>query len=843
MALFKGFAAGLLGLALASTAHAAVDQGQIDAFAAKLGYSFAVLDNHATTGGCLPAQACFTTEIRLTMPDTVPDGAWQLYVGLPAKVTAVANDDFDFVHVQGDMYRISPRPGRTLQAGATYRIGGLGLGHFDSPYFSLPNVYVSVDGFKPAIIAATKPVIDADTGQEDLPFVAPFTNEAKLAHTSARDQTAWLTPEKAYAVNAARSLETKAPEFGILPTPALIHHLPGPALDLARGIALSLQGLDRGAITGALGGFDVRAAGIPVQIVVNGQGVPESYHLSARDGRIGITAADGAGAFYALQSLSQEIDWDHGHLKPVEIGDAPRYGFRGVHLDLARNFLGKAYVLKVIGLMGEYKLNRLHLHLADDEGWRVQIPGLPELTDIGSRRCHDLTETHCLLPQLGAGPFPDTGVNGYLTREDYIEILKAATANHIEVIPSFDMPGHSRAAVRAMEARYYKLSAMDKPADAAEYRLADPQDTTVYASIQNYSDNTLNVCLPSTYHFVEKIVDTIAEYHREAGVPLKEYHIGGDETAGAWKNSPACAAFMASKNLTADRLAPYFLQQVIVMLRARGIEPAAWSDGLGHVDPAAITGPVQSNAWGLLLAGAVPDTHKQINAGWQVVLSSPEVLYFDMPYAADPRERGYDWASRGTDLFKVFAFLPDNLPANAVLMTDLDGRGVTIADTVPLTEGHRVAGMQGQLWTETVRSSQIADYMLFPRTLALAERAWHKAAWEPAYVPGKTYSYGDAAIDPAALAADWGDFQARLAPVLGRLDRQHIAYRLPVPGARIRNGTLEANLDMSGPVILYKANGETWKRYTAPVAVNGPVSVRSASADLGRLGRIVEVLP
>ncbi len=89
---------------------------------------------------------------------------------------------------------------------------------------------------------------------------------------------------------------------------------------------------------------------------------------------------------------------------------------------------------------------------------------------------------------------------------------------------------------------------------------------------------------------------------------------------------------MASKNLTADRLAPYFLQQIILMLRSKGIEPAAWGDGLGHVDPAAIAGPVQSNAWGLLLAGAVQDTHKQINAGWQVVLSSPEALYFDMPY-------------------------------------------------------------------------------------------------------------------------------------------------------------------------------------------------------------------
>lgn len=843
MTLSKLFAASVLGMALASAAHAA-DQTQVDAFAGKLGYTFSVLTNH-TTDNCTPPSNCFLTEITLTLPGTVPDG-WALYVGLPAKLTLVANDDFDFVHLNGDMYRLTPKPGRILRAGATYRIRAVGLGHLASPYFVLPNVYVSVAGLKPAIIAATRPVTDPETGQEQLPFVTPFTDEAQLAHAGAHDQTQWLTPQKAYAQNAARNAGAGRPEFGILPTPATIRHLPGQPLDLTRGIALKLTGLDTAAVAKALKDFKVSARGVPVEVTVNGKGAPESYHLTTTKGHIAITAADASGAFYALQSLAQESDWEHGHLKPLSIDDAPRYGFRGLHLDLARNFLGKAYILKTIAVMGEYKLNRLHLHLADDEGWRVQIEGLPELTDIGSRRCADPTETQCLLPQLGAGPFPDVPVNGYLTRADYIEILKAAAANHIEVIPSFDMPGHSRAAVRSMEARYRTLSAAGQTEAASEYRLVDPQDASVYASIQNYNDNTLNVCLPSTYHFVEKIIATIAEYHREAGVPLHKYHIGGDETAGAWKASPACDAMKTAQHLTTEQLAPYFLQHVIADLKAKGIEPAAWSDGLAHFDPAAITGSVQSNAWGLLLAGAVPDTHKQINAGWQVVLSSPETLYFDMPQATDPNERGYDWASRGTDLFKVFAFLPDNLPANAVLMTDLDGLGVTINDTLPLTAGHHVEGMQGQLWSETVRSSQVADYMLFPRTLALAERAWHTATWEPAYMPGKSYSYGDGSIDKTALNSDWTNFEARLAPALTRLTHDGVAWRMPVPGAQIENGKLEANLSMEGPVILYKTGlyktGDAgWKPYTGPVAVSGPVSVRAASADGQRLGRVVEV--
>jgi len=844
MRVSKPLIAGLLGVALSSAAFAskapAADQAQVDRFAARLGYRFTVLTNH-TTQGCTPPANCFMTEIALTLPDGIPDGAWALYVGLPARLNALPDDDFDFTHLQGDIYRLRPKPGRTLQAGGTYRIREVGAGHFESPYFVLPNVYVGVDGLKPAIIAATRPVTDPETGQERLPFVTPFTDEAQLAHASARDQTQWLTPQKAYALNASRNADMARPEFGILPTPANIRHLAGKPLDLTRGIAVKLTGVDRAAVAIALKGFSVKAKGVPVSITVDGKGVADSYRLTAGKGRIVITAADGAGAFYALQSLLQESEWEHGHLKPLAIDDAPRYGFRGVHLDLARNFLGKAYVLKTIAVMGQYKLNRLHLHLADDEGWRVQIEGLPELTDIGSRRCFDLAEDRCLLPQLGAGPFADAPVNGYLTRADYIEILKAAAAAHVEVIPSFDMPGHSRAAVRSMEARYRKLTAAGDIEAASEYRLVDPQDASVYASIQNYSDNTLNVCMPSTYHFVEKIIDTIAEYHRAAGVPLHRYHIGGDETAGAWTASPACDAMKAAQHLTAEQLAPSFLQHVIADLKTRGIEPAAWGDGLAHVDPAAIAGSVQSNAWGLLLAGAVADTHRQIDAGWQVVLSSPETLYFDMPYAPDPGERGYDWASRGTDLFKVFAFLPDNLPANAVLMTDLDGRGVTLTDTVPLAAGHRVTGMQGQLWSETVRSSQIADYMLFPRALALAERAWHAAAWEPPYVPGKSYSYGDPSIDRTALFNDWSDFQARLAPALDRLTRDGVAWRMPVPGARILDGKLEANLPMQGPVMLYKAGNDAWKPYTGPVAVDGTVLVRAAAGQ--RLGRTVQVSP
>ena len=346
---------------------------------------------------------------------------------------------------------------------------------------------------------------------------------------------------------------------------------------------------------------------------------------------------------YALESLAQQATSDRGIIKPMVIEDAPRLPFRGLHLDLARNFHSKAQVLKVIAQMGRYKLNKLHLHLGDDEGWRLQIATLPELTEVGAYRCYDPSETHCLLPQLGAGPDRDTPVNGYLSRADYIEILKAAKARGIEVIPSFDMPGHSRAAMRSMEARYRRLMAAGQAAKAQEFRLVEPADTTQYRSVQNYNDNTLNVCLPSTYRFIDAVVDDIATLHAAAGVPLKAYHIGADETAGAWSGSPACKALMAKTGRSVEKLGPMFIERVSGSLGRRGITAAGWSDGLDHVDPAKMPRAVQSDIWGDLFTAATAEAHRAANLGWKTVVAVPNVLYFDIPYAPDPLERGYDW--------------------------------------------------------------------------------------------------------------------------------------------------------------------------------------------------------
>src|SRR5690606_37429638 len=146
--------------------------------------------------------------------------------------------------------------------------------------------------------------------------------------------------------------------------------------------------------------------------------------------------------------------------------------------------------------------------------------------------------------------------------EDYIELVRYADARHIQVLPSFDMPGHSRAAVQSMEARYRRLMAEGKADEANLYRLVEPEDTTQYKSIQTYTDNTLNVCIPATYRFLDKVLDEVIAMHETAGQPLTRYHIGADETAGAWVESPACKALMAETGLEPKQLGGLFIEKV-----------------------------------------------------------------------------------------------------------------------------------------------------------------------------------------------------------------------------------------------------------------------------------------
>ena len=825
-------------------------QGELDRLAADLGYRFTIVDNNpaACPGG---AGGCFISEIAITTPARLPVGLTgrdlEIRFGYVSRIIASESDTFAHRLINGDLHTLTLKPGRTLRPGATHRIRLIGAGNFFSRAYPMPNAHLAAPGLEARTIAATRPTIDRDTGLEYLPFVAPMTDEANLATASAEDRTRWLTPARAFARYAERG-GGAAPDIAILPKPLKASRPGGAAIDLTRGVRPSFTGITREQVAPALAALANAGVGdgsVPLTIsVARSSGLaPEAYRLSATGGAIRVDAADAAGASHALRSLAQQAAYENRRLRPLVVADAPRLRFRGVHVDVARNFHSKAELLKLVEQMAAFKLNKLHLHLGDDEGWRLEIKALPELTEVGAFRCYDLAETRCIQPQLGADPDRRAPVNGYFSQADYLDILRAARARQIEVIPSFDMPGHSRAAIRAMEVRYARLSAAGRGREAALYRLVDPADTTEYRSIQNYNDNTLNVCLDSTYRFLGTVLDEVAGLHRAAATPLTTYHIGADETAGAWSGSPACKAMMARLKLTAPQLGAHFIERVSGDLAKRGIAVAGWSDGMGHTAAARMPARVQSNAWGGLFTGGIAEAHDQANRGWDVVVSLNDVTYLDMPHVPHPEEGGYDWGTREVDMYKVFSLMPENLPANASVMTNRQSRPARIADATPLATGRKIMGLQAQLWSETTRTDAQVDYQLFPRLLALAERAWHRPAWEPAYAPGAAYAHGDGKVDVSAIAADWRDFAGRAAAQLPALDRAGVTYRLAPPGARIVGGRLEANSELPGTAIEYRVGAGAWRRYAGPIAAAAPVTLRARTPDGRRASRSVVVGP
>ena len=189
-------------------------------------------------------------------------------------------------------------------------------------------------------------------------------------------------------------------------------------------------------------------------------------------------------------------------------GDPPRMDTRGMMLDISRNYYGVESVLKMLDVMAELSLNQLHLRLTDDEGWRIAIDGLEELTKVGGARCFDPTETECIMPQHGSGPEKTDGAgSGHLTKKDYESILDKGKKLGIRIVPEIVAPSHSAAAITAM-----KNAVKD---NGEPWRLLDEDQVDESQSVQGFYDNTLNPCLDDTYEFLEKVVNSIADMHKD----------------------------------------------------------------------------------------------------------------------------------------------------------------------------------------------------------------------------------------------------------------------------------------------------------------------------------------
>lgn len=404
-------------------------------------------------------------------------------------------------------------------------------------------------------------------------------------------------------------------------------------------------------------------------------GLPdEAFRLSFED-EIKLTYGNHAGRQYGLTALAQLL---HGaRVKPQSfrfpasgtIQDAPRYGWRGCHLDVSRQFYPVADVLRLIDIMAWMRLNIFHWHLSDDEAWRLEIKAYPQLTTRGVLRGPD----EPMLPQLGNGAEP---VGGFYSQEDVRLIVGHAANLNVEVVPEIDIPGHSTATLVALP------------------ELVDGQEAPdSYRSVQGYPNNALNPAIDLTYEFLGKVFDEMVELF-----PSKLIHIGGDEVAAnTWMASPLARNLMEREGIEGTfGLQSYFMKRVQVMLNERGKRLAGW-DEVSH------GGGVHPEGT-LLMAWQKPEVGVELaKQGYDVVMTPGQAYYLDMVQDEAFQEPGGSWAGtvppKHTYTYEAVGEFPDELK-------------------------ERMRGVQACIWSEHFLNRDYFNHLVFPRLGAVAEAAW-----------------------------------------------------------------------------------------------------------------------
>ncbi len=401
----------------------------------------------------------------------------------------------------------------------------------------------------------------------------------------------------------------------------------------------------------------------------------EAYRLDFTSGSVTLSYSAAAGRQYGLTSLAQllngaRVTKDKFRF-PISgtISDKPRYGWRGCHLDVSRQFYPVADVKRLIDILAWFKLNIFHWHLTDDEAWRLEIKAYPQLTAAGVLRGPD----EPLLPQLGNGAEP-TG--GFYSQDDIREIVAHAGSLSVEVIPEIDIPGHNAATLVALP------------------ELTDGQEAPdSYHSVQGYPNNALNPAIPMTYEFLEKVFDEMVELF-----PSSYIHIGGDEVAnGSWLASPLAKTLMEKEGISGTfGLQSYFLKQVKAMLDKRGRKLAGWNE-VAHGGGVAAKDS-------LLMAWENPQVGIELaREGYDVVMTPGQAYYLDMVQATAFQEPGASWA--GT--------VP---PAHTY--------AYEAAGEFPEELKDRLKGVQACIWSEHFLSRGYFNRLVFPRLPAIAEAAW-----------------------------------------------------------------------------------------------------------------------
>ncbi|SEL93075.1 beta-N-acetylhexosaminidase [Streptacidiphilus jiangxiensis] len=472
----------------------------------------------------------------------------------------------------------------------------------------------------------------------------------------------------------------------IIPRPSDLTELPGrfvigPALHLEAGpgtrpaadLLADYLGADRPRTTT---GPVVRLHLAPELMLSLG---PEGYRLEIRPRRVELTAPAPQGLLNGVQTLRQLLP--PAALDPatapadawwwpcVSIRDRPRLAWRGLLLDVARHFMPLDYLYRTVDRLALHKLNVLHLHLTDDQGWRVEIDGWPRLTEVGAWRTG---------PTADGGPGGPYG--GYYTARELRDLVDHAAARGVTVVPEIEMPGHVRAALAA----YPQLGNRPRQQLPVWDRWGISED------ILAVDDHVLDFC--------RQVLDATAEIF-----PSRHLHIGGDECpTTAWETNPGARRRAAALGLGGVRgLHAWFLTQMHDHLAARGRRAMSW-DETGH-SPGRLPAGVALTAWRDPAHGAAA-----VARGHQVVMAPHTATYLDYPQSGDPDE-------------------PAGQPGGTVTLETVhafDALAGGLTATEPGSRSPGVLGVQAQLWTEYAATPAHADYLAYPRLCALAENAW-----------------------------------------------------------------------------------------------------------------------
>jgi len=413
----------------------------------------------------------------------------------------------------------------------------------------------------------------------------------------------------------------------------------------------------------------------------------EGYQLDVTPSSVVLRGRDAAGVFYGVQTLLQlfpkeieasvagNVKWQ---LPVVKISDYPRFGWRGLMLDVSRHFFPKEDVKTFIDNMSRYKFNVLHWHLTDDQGWRIEIKSLPKLTTVGAWRVNKTGRFGSFAP-----PAPDEprDYGGFYTQDDIREIVQYAKERHVNILPEVDVPGHSMAAI----ASYPELTCTpgNYVVNSGEQFMIWPPGGHFYGTV----DNALCPANEKVYEFMDKVFTEVAQLF-----PFEYIHMGGDETArNFWERSDAIKALMQKENLAdLDEVQSYFVKRIEKIINSKGKKMIGWDEILqGGLAPNATV-----MSWRNMKHGA--DAAKQ---GHEVVMTPTEFAYLDYMQSDVVMEPPVYASLR---LKKTYQF--DPLP-----------------DSV---DEKWIKGGQGNLWTEQVYNIRQVEYMIWPRGMALAEVFW-----------------------------------------------------------------------------------------------------------------------